>query len=137
MRSFVLRGVAAVVTRTWPVFVGLVGPRSAAAIGLTQAGQTILLPVRVEDGAEPTWLQKPVRASRAIDEMAHSEAWRSTGAAAVSFPAEPRPGNMRVLRVDMQMFRDAPALTRSRLSSVGLRRAFDGEDWRSYNRLSL
>jgi len=44
---------------------------------------------------------------------------------------------MRVLRVDMQMFRDAPAPTRNRLSSGNLRRAFGGEDWRAYNRLSL
>ncbi|MCR4341448.1 MAG: hypothetical protein NUW01_16345 [Gemmatimonadaceae bacterium] len=44
---------------------------------------------------------------------------------------------MRVLRVEMQMVRDAPAPTRGRLSSVNLRRAFDGEDWRAYNRLSL
>ncbi|MEO6331177.1 MAG: glycoside hydrolase family 9 protein [Gemmatimonadaceae bacterium] len=69
--------------------------------------------------------------------MTRADAWRSSGTAAVTFPTEPRAGNMRVLRVDMHMFRDAPAPTRNRLSSVNLRRAFDGEDWRAYNRLSL
>ncbi|MGI8619771.1 MAG: glycoside hydrolase family 9 protein, partial [Gemmatimonadaceae bacterium] len=69
--------------------------------------------------------------------MTRPEAWRSSGTTAVTFPTEPRRDGMRVLRVDMQMFRDAPAPARSRLSSVNLRRAFDGEDWRAYNRLSL
>jgi hypothetical protein len=37
----------------------------------------------------------------------------------------------------MQMFSAAPAPTSNRLSSVNLRRAFEGEDWRAYNRLSI
>ena len=35
------------------------------------------------------------------------------------------------------MFTTTPAPTSNRLSSVNLRRAFDGEDWRQYNRLSM
>ena len=35
----------------------------------------------------------------------------------IDFPTEPRLGGMRVLRVEMQMFHDAPAPTRNRLSS--------------------
>jgi hypothetical protein len=45
--------------------------------------------------------------------------------------------DMRVLRVDLQMFADSPAPTRNRLSSINLRRAFDGEDWSAYNRISM
>ena len=96
-----------------------------------------LLPIEFERSAEFAWLRKPVHASRALDDMTRSDNWRFTGTGSLSFPAEPRLGDMRVLRVDMQMFRDAPAPTRSRLSSVNLRRVFDGEDWRGYNRLSL
>jgi hypothetical protein len=99
--------------------------------------QRSLLPIEFENSAEFAWLQKPVHASRTLDDMTRPDTWRSAGTAAVTFPAVPRPGDMRVLRVDMHMFRDAPAPTRSRLSSVNLRRAFDGEDWRAYNRLSL
>ncbi|MCR4341458.1 MAG: glycoside hydrolase family 9 protein [Gemmatimonadaceae bacterium] len=96
-----------------------------------------LLPIQFEHSAEFAWLQKPVHTSRTLDDMTRPDTWRSSGTATVTFPAEPRLEGMRVLRVDMQLFRDAPAPTRSRLSSVNLRRAFDGEDWRAYNRLSL
>src|SRR5690606_40382627 len=47
------------------------------------------------------------------------------------------PHDMRTLRVDIQRFRDAPAPTRSGLSSVNLRRDIGDEDWSGYNRLSI
>ena len=96
-----------------------------------------LLPIEFERSAEFAWLRKPVQSSRMLDDMTRPESWRFTGTGAVAFPTEPRLNGMRVLRVDMQMFHDAPAPTRNRLSSVNLRRAFDGEDWRGYNRLSM
>jgi hypothetical protein len=96
-----------------------------------------LLPIEFENSAEFAWLRKPVRASRALDDMTRPDNWRFTGTGTLTFPAEPRLNGMRVLRVDMRMFVDSPAPTRNRLSSVNLRRAFDNEDWRGYNRLSL
>ena len=96
-----------------------------------------LLPIEFERSAEFAWLQKPVHASRVLDDMTRPDSWRFTGNGALTFPTEPRLGDMRVLRVDMQMFRDTPAPTRSRLSSVNLQRSFADEDWRAYNRLSL
>ncbi|HYC52431.1 MAG TPA: glycoside hydrolase family 9 protein [Gemmatimonadaceae bacterium] len=96
-----------------------------------------LLPIPFERSAEFAWLQKPVIASRLLDDMSDPARWTSTGTANVSFPAEPRLQDMRVLRVDMQMFQDTPAPTRNRLSSVNLRRALAGEDWRAFNRLSI
>jgi hypothetical protein len=96
-----------------------------------------LLPIEFERSAEFAWLRKPVQASRVLDDMRRPDSWRFSGTGAVTFPSEPRLNGMRVLRVDMQMFRDAPAPTRNRLSSVNLRRAVDGEDWRGYNRLSM
>ncbi|MGI8617483.1 MAG: glycoside hydrolase family 9 protein, partial [Gemmatimonadaceae bacterium] len=110
---------------------------TAPAIALAQYPRRALLPIEFESSAEAVWLRKPVLASRTLDDMTRPDSWRSSGTAAVTFPTEPRTGGMRVLRVDMEMFRGAPAPTRSRLSSVNLRRAFDGEDWRAYNRLSL
>ncbi|MBA3578967.1 MAG: glycoside hydrolase family 9 protein [Gemmatimonadaceae bacterium] len=119
------------------VLAGLFLCATAPSIALAQYPRRALLPIESEHSAEAAWLRKPVLASRTLDNMTRPDSWHSTGTAAVTFPAEPRTGGMRVLRVDMQMFRDAPAPTRSRLSSVNLRRAFDGEDWRAYNRLSL
>ncbi|MGK2935920.1 MAG: glycoside hydrolase family 9 protein [Gemmatimonadaceae bacterium] len=95
------------------------------------------MPIEHGVSAEAAWLRKPVLASRTLDDMTRPDTWRFSGTGAVTFPTEPRRDGMRVLRVDMQLFRDAPAPTRGRLSSVNLRRAFDGEDWRAYNRLSL
>ena len=103
------------------------------------AGQAprALLPIPFEHSAEFAWLQKPVHASRTLDDLTRPESWGLSGTARLSFPAEPRLGGMRVLRVEMQMFSDTPAPTRSRLSAATLQRAFAGEDWRGYNRLSL
>ncbi|HEX7242192.1 MAG TPA: glycoside hydrolase family 9 protein [Longimicrobiaceae bacterium] len=103
------------------------------------AGQTPrpLLPIPFENSAEFGWLGKKVHASRTLDDATQPSAWQFNGTGSLSFPAEPRPGGMRVLRVDVRMFRDAPAPTRNRLSAVNLRRPFGGEDWRGYNRLSL
>ena len=96
-----------------------------------------LMPIEFEHSAEAGWLKKPVHATRPLDDMTKPEAWRMTGTAKLTFPEEPRLSGMRVLRVDMQMFTDSPAPTRSRLSSVNLRRAFANEDWRDFNRISM
>ena len=96
-----------------------------------------LLPIPFEHSAEFAWLKKTVHASRLLDDMTTADNWRFSGTGTLTFPAVPRLGDMRVLRVDLQMFTDSPAPTRNRLSSVSLRRAFPDEDWRAYNRLSL
>lgn len=103
------------------------------------AGQSprALMPIQFENSAEFGWLRKKVHASRTLDDMTRPGSWRFTGTGSITFPAEPRLGGDRVLRVDMQMFRDTPAPNRTRLSSVNLRRDFGGEDWRGFNRISL
>ncbi|MBA3578975.1 MAG: glycoside hydrolase family 9 protein [Gemmatimonadaceae bacterium] len=123
--------------RAVPILSGLAWAVFASSAADAQRERPPLLTIQLAASAEAGWLRKPTHASRVLDDMTRSDAWRSTGTAAVTFPAEPRTGGMRVLRVDMQMFRDVPAPTRSRLSSVNLRRVFDGEDWSAYNRLSL
>src|SRR5687767_8384842 len=80
-----------------------------------------LLPIEFEHSAEAGWLRKPVLSSRILDDMTRADTWRMTGTATLTFPAQPRLSNVRVLRVDMQMFTDSPAPTRSRLSSANLR----------------
>ena len=96
-----------------------------------------LMPIRLENSAEASWLKKPVQAARPLDDMTSSATWRFSGTGQLTFPPEPRRTGMRVLRVDMQMFVDKPAATRNGLSSVNLQRAFHEEDWRGYNRISM
>jgi hypothetical protein len=96
-----------------------------------------LLPIEFEHSAEYAWLRKPVLASRTLDQLLDTGTWRFSGTGKLTFPAQPRLHGMRVLRVDLQMFIDSPAPTRNRLSSVNMRRPFDNEDWRAYNRLSM
>lgn len=96
-----------------------------------------LLPIDFERSAEAGWLAKTVHASRMLDDMSNADTWQFTGTGTLRFPSQLRLQGMRVLRVDLQMFTDTPAATRSRLSAVNLRRHFAGEDWSEYNRLSL
>jgi hypothetical protein len=109
----------------------------AAPHALSAQSPRPLLPIDFTRSAEYGWLQKSVLAGRILDDMTRPETWRMTGTGTLTFPEELRLGDMRVLRVDMQMFTDAPAPTRNGLSSVNLRRAFHGEDWTGYNRISL
>jgi hypothetical protein len=96
-----------------------------------------LLPINLANSAEAAWLKKPVLASRVLDDMTQPSTWKFSGTGRISFPTEPRQNDMRVLRVDMQMFVDKPAPTRNGLSSVNLQRAFGGQDWTGYNRISM
>jgi hypothetical protein len=109
---------------------------TTSAPGVAQARRA-LLPIEFEHSTKFAWLRKPVHAPRTLDDMTRPESWRFTGTGSLTFATELLLGGTRALRVDMKMFSDTPAATRTRLSSVNLRRPFDGEDWRAYNRLSL
>ncbi len=108
-----------------------------AAPPVTAQAPRTLMPIDFVNSAEFGWLQKRVHASRVLDDMTRPATWTLTGTGRLTYPVERRLGDMRVLRVDMQLFRGTPAPTRSRLPSVNLQRAFAAEDWRGYNRLSL
>ncbi|WP_310571826.1 glycoside hydrolase family 9 protein [Gemmatimonas sp.] len=113
---------------------------AAAALLLTSLSaraQRPLLPIEHVNSAEFGWLQKPVLASRVLDDFTQPSAWKFSGTGTVSSPQQPALGDMRSLRVELQMFRNAPAPNRARLSSVNLQRTFPNEDWSGYNRLSL
>ena len=96
-----------------------------------------LMPIDFEHSAEFGWLQKRVHEHRVLDDMTRPETWKLTGTGLLTFPTEPRLGAMRALRVEMQLVPGQRAPTRSGLSSVNLQRAFDGEDWSRYNRISI
>jgi len=110
---------------------------SCHAVAVEAQSARPLLPIDFERSAEFRWQQKPVAARRTLDDMTRAETWRFSGTGTIAFPAEARPNGLRVARIELQLFRDAPAPTRTRLSSVNLRRDFGGEDWRPFNRISL
>jgi hypothetical protein len=87
-----------------------------------------LMPIDFVNSAEFGWLQKSVRAGRVLDSMTEPSAWMLTGTGTLTFPPASSLGDMRSLRVDMQLFRDAPAPNRARLPSINLQRAFPDED---------
>ena len=116
-----------------------IGISALVATPVAAPGQTprALMPIDFVNSAEFAWLGKPVHARRTLDDMTQPATWRVSGTADVSFPTEPRLTDMRVLRVDMRMFTDVPAPTSNRLSSINLQRAFAGENWTAYNRISM
>ena len=87
--------------------------------------------------AEAGWLVKPVLARRTLDDMRRLDTWRFQGTGKLSRVDLRRNFASYGLRIRMDMFTDKPAPTRNRLSSVNLRRPFAGEDWTSYNRISM
>lgn len=95
------------------------------------------MPIEFQNSAEFGWLQKKVLNSRLLDGMADPQTWSIQGQAKLSFPVETGQPVTHALRVDMEMFRDKPAPTRSGLSTMHLNRPFPGEDWSGYNRISF
>lgn len=125
---------AGVLTRARTLALALaLAPAHAAA----QQPPQMPMPLEVEHSAEFRWLNKPVLASRVLDDMSDPATWRFQGTGTLSPLRDAGPGGVPALRVDVTMYRDEPAPTRNRLSSVNLWRAFAGEDWSAYNRISL
>ncbi len=96
-----------------------------------------LLPIDHTRSAEYAWLAKTVRASRVLDDMTRPSTWRFTGDGRLTFPTEPRLGDLRAARVEMTLFTEPPTAGRNRLPTVNLRRAVANEDWREFTRLSM
>jgi len=111
------------------------------AISTAIAGEnahSMPMQVQVENSAEHAWLQKQVLDSRVLDNMTNPATWVLDGQGSSTFaPADP---NLRLPRVRVQVNVHEQGVTRegaSRLPTVNLRRAFAGEDWTSFNRLSF
>jgi hypothetical protein len=112
-----------------------------AALVTPHAGRaqqvTLPLPIDLSRSAEARWLAKPVLARRTLDDMSRPDGWKFSGTGTMAFDTVRAPGAMPVLRVNVTMFPRGDAPTRNHLSAVTLRRAFAGEDWSAYNRISL
>jgi hypothetical protein len=130
----------------------------AARLSFAAAGQE-LLPDAARDSAANRWLNKRVIASRVLDDMDSPAHWAafSTGApdvvdaratqkitepshsvAEISFSRERSRGGRQSLRMRMPTRLDIPGPKNGRgWGSGGVRRQFEGEDWRQFNRVSL
>ncbi|HEX2722784.1 MAG TPA: glycoside hydrolase family 9 protein [Gemmatimonadaceae bacterium] len=108
-----------------------------AGAASAQAQAPGLMPIPTQNSAEWGWLKKPVLASRLLDDMTVPASWTFQGTGRISFTSGTDGIYSHGLRVDMDMFTDKPAPTRNGLSSVNLKRAFPGEDWSAYNRISM
>ncbi len=111
-------------------------PVAAASV----AAQTphLPMPIDLRHSAEAGWLAKEVIATRSLDDMTRRENWVFQGTGKLTFlPSTNHPARIPALRVDMDMFTRMPAPTQSKLSSVNLKRAFTGENWSDYNRISF
>ncbi len=106
------------------------------ATASTQTASPLML-IDLANSAEAAWLRKPVLASRTLDDMSDTTTWRFQGTAKLTQIRRDNQLGHPAFRVTMDMFTDKPAPTRNRLSSVNLRRNFDNEDWRAFNRISM
>ncbi len=129
-----------------------------ATMSLWAGGQEPL-PDISKDSAANRWLDKKVSASRVLDDMESPSCWTafSTGApevvdaraaqkttepghtvAEISFSRERSRNGRQSLRLRMPTRLDVPGPKNGRgWGSAGVRRQFDGEDWRQFNRVSL
>jgi glycosyl hydrolase family 9/cellulase-like Ig domain-containing protein len=130
----------------------------AAGMCFWAAGQEPM-PDASKDSAANRWLNKKVIASRVLDDMESPAHWTafSTGApevvdaraaqkttepghsvAEISFSRERSRNGRQSLRLRMPTRLEVPGPKNGRgWGSAGVRRQFDGEDWRQFNRLSL
>jgi len=130
----------------------------AAGMSFWAAGRE-LLPDSSKDSAANRWLNKTVIASRVLDDMENPAHWTafSTGApevvdaraalkttessrsvAEISFAGARSRNGRQSLRLRMPTRLDIPGPKNGRgWGSAGVRRQFDREDWRPFNRLSL
>ncbi len=130
----------------------------AAWISFWAAGQESPL-VASNDSAANRWLGKKIIANRVLDDMESPARWNafSTGApevvdaravqkitesgqsvAEISFSREHSRNGRQSLHMHMPTRLNVPGPKNGRgWGSAGVRREFDGEDWRQFNRLSL
>ena len=98
---------------------------------------TLPLPIDLTRSAEARWMRKPIRERRTLDDMSRPATWEFHGSGTMAFDTLRTPSVMPMLHVNVTMFPHGDAPARNHLSAVNLRRAFAGEDWSGYNRLSL
>ncbi len=90
-----------------------------------------------QDSAPYRWLNKKVLESRLLDNMESLEKWTAINAEMTLSRERSHDGAQSLrLRTPTKLDKPGPASGRG-WGSAGVRRRFDGEDWRNFNRISL
>ena len=96
------------------------------------------MPVDYENGALSRWLKKPVFESRMLDNMEDPAKWSYSGPGRMEFTTERCKDGKKSVRLISPTFIEGPGVPKGHvLGHALLRRAFPGEDWSQYNRLSF
>ena len=89
------------------------------------------MPVHFEDSAQYRWMQKPVLASRLLDDMENPGQWTLEGRGEMSYTRERAIDGMQSLRIHSHVVAERGS------PSVYVSRRFQEEDWSGYNRVSF
>jgi hypothetical protein len=104
---------------------------------LSLAGERAPMTANFQDSAPYRWLNKDVLESRVLDEMKSLDKWTAINAEMTLTRERSRSGGQSLrLRTPTKLNIPGPDTGRG-WGSAGVRRRFDGEDWRNFNRLSL
>jgi hypothetical protein len=91
-----------------------------------------------EDTIRHRWLEKPLRASRPLDDMESLDQWSHGGFGEMSLTTERSKDGQRSLRLTSPTLADKPGPAAGRpFGAAVVTRRFDGEDWTGFNRLSF
>ena len=95
--------------------------------------------VNNDESAYTRWLQKEVLKSRLLDDMESTSLWILQGRGQMTLTDDRQKDGMHSLRMQTKTrYEDDQSPSNQRnYGTTGLVRSFEGEDWTSYNRLSL
>ena len=95
------------------------------------------MPVPRDRMTTARWLAKPVLASRALDSMEDLARWSHEGFGRMELSRERAKDGEACLRLTSLTTSGKPSPGARPFGAASVRRRFDGEDWREFNRLSF
>jgi hypothetical protein len=96
------------------------------------------MPVDPDRSALKRWLDKPVHASRLLDDMEKPETWTHQGPGRMSLTADRCRDGRQSVRLASRTVTDTPNVKAGRPhGEASLRRVVPGEDWSAFNRVSI
>jgi hypothetical protein len=135
-RAAAVKSLELIAARGWVAIMGMLLLGSSE---LNAATPSMPMPIPQEETAVHRWLNKPVKESRLLDDMARPPTWTHAGIGAISFDGEPlAPGGPPTLRLTSPTMPEKPNTASGRpFAEAVARRVFEREDWTAYNRLSV
>ncbi|HEX2970981.1 MAG TPA: cellulase N-terminal Ig-like domain-containing protein, partial [Tepidisphaeraceae bacterium] len=101
-------------------------------------GPTMPMSIDTTRAANTRWLNKPVLESRMLDSMEMPDTWTHAGPGQMSFTAQRAVDGKQSIRLVTRTVTDRPNVREGRPhGEATLRRVVNGEDWSTFNRLSI